>query len=195
MTDQPYGLDLFHKITDVHFGGQWFFVWGPSSAPGHTSGSFEIDFPDQSGGTPGLIPRLSGPPAVFAPYLPIVAGAIKSSDLTQGLKTNAGAKVTAFGYKQYINVDAALLFFRLGSGFPSSPFRVRTTVSSIGTASNYFVSVGTLQKNFIKAGTVISFDPFDPGPPVLSSARGSFTTAGPRDFLVNPSTLKVTGPF
>lgn len=196
MTDKPYGLDFFHKITDVHFGGQWFFVgYGAPFGTSASHNAMEIDFPDQAGGTPGFIPTIdTGPPAVvFAPYVasfPPGGYVVKASDLVQQLQTNAGAKVTAFAFR----TDGAfplVMLFKLDHKFPSTPFRTRFRIN--GSPISVSVSVGTVKRNWMKAGNVIkTFSPFASGT-IPTESRVDTVVSTPHDFLINPTTLKVTG--
>jgi hypothetical protein len=196
VTDQPYGLDLFHKITDIHFGGgQWFGVCGPRAPLVGSSDtlSFTIDFPDQAAGTPGFIPVTSETShgVTFAPYVVRVSGGytVKKSDLTHTVRTNAGSLITTFALGGVDSSNAVLMLFRMDK-FPKSPFRVRLRTPGLTAGKLQNIAVFTVTKNTMKAGLhfVNSFDI-----PQASQIYEDVLSAGPFDFTISPTTLAVTG--
>lgn len=193
MVDAPYQLDPFTVVTKINFGGQWFGVFnGPVF--GGVNAAFEIDFPQQAGGTPGFIPLQQTIPTIkFDPHLyPIVGSTpyvVKASDLTKSLITNAGGKVTGWGIAPTDDgAGTALMFFKLDSHFPGVPFRVRLRNTGAGVFNGL---VFTLQRNWLKAGRpVIGTENLQfAGTLTQNINPGSFL-----DYIVDPQALTVSAP-
>jgi hypothetical protein len=182
MTDKPYGLDFFHKITDVHFGNNWLNVSTSVPFAAGVTNTVKVDFPNQAGGTPGfnLIPA----PGSF----PSDPHTVTASDLSHRLITGAGAPVTGFGTKSGPNNSQ--VYLKLDKFFPTSVFGVRVSITRSGTVhSNTLIKIGTIKSSGMKAGLVTPIPLFSSQQALSLSGNGTF------NFSVNPSTLQVTGPF
>lgn len=204
------GMDHLEQITAISFPNDWFYVWGPSlegvfSAPVQ----YNITFPDQAGGTPGLTPIEfsvvgSVPVIHLAPYVTNTNSVsstitIKQSDINSKLITGAGAKLAGHVWGPIENAFAVIALFNFGS-FPSSRFRVRLGLSGDASAAGSFVTVGTIAKNTIKAGyhfvnieDIPTIDKKTGFIGVVPGVGGS----NPIDFTINPATKQVqtANPF
>jgi hypothetical protein len=189
--DNPYELDFFQEITDVHFGGQWFSIVASATVGDHGT-SLSFDFPGMAGGTPGFNLIQSGSPV--GPWYTLPLGGshtVTNSDLHKQLTTAAGAHMTGFGYVMRSEVQ---VFLQLTALLMAQPFRIRARCTT--SVSTPLAFVETIQKNALKAGIPVGSIVQPPtSPPIQSSKFKNFNRSGSADFIIDPATLQVTGPF
>lgn len=189
MTDSPYPLDFFDRITDVQWAaGDWLYVLMNTDDPDQAHETGEIDFPDVSGGTPGF--HVDN--ALNFPRMPYT---ISQPNLTAQFRALAGAKLTGFAVCG--KTSATWYFFKCG-GLLRPQFEVRVTGNVPDHDTGFITIVGLAPKGGFTAGAQING--FDGGLPIdnnnpLGSAAGSFNSGSSSlTFFVDTKARSVTGP-
>lgn len=191
MTDNPYALDPFSQVTDVHWGtGDWFVAYASfgGSIGGLDSVATSVSFPGEAGGTPGLplisFGQIPPPLARAEPYV------LLAKDLTAKLRTAAGKTLNGFPVLPGGTTSAAY-FVNLNSFFPQTPFEVDILVQGGDGTSTLHVEVWTHAAKDIKAGVSIGFE--TPTPAHSAVQFGTFGhIAGTYRFSVDPKSLGVS---
>ena len=189
-----YELDFLQRIVDVHFGGLWVSVgWTGNAAPLAHPGNCEVDFPDQSGGTPGFIlPEVedgAGPPAGFTP----IPFTITKKDFEEG-RTNAGLPMPNFGAWNSGHGGNFQLFlgdqirFFDASRLPQK-FHVKMTASG-GTGGDAIIAL--VKPGSMKVGLLTDNLVFVAG--LLLTIGGAAPQPKSVTWLVDQTALAVKGP-
>ena len=195
---QPdYESDFLSTITGVGWASGGFQVQMSQSSNGSITTLMQVDFPDSSGGTPGLIlfngVQQGFGPSGAAPYLHGVpnGGAPQDRWVQERLTANAGLALRGFG--TYADFDfggiQTVLNLKM-AGMPASPFRLRLTLTTIFavSAGALAIAIQTSKKGIIKSGI---------NPPVISVVNYDFPagSGGTVDFQIDPATMICTGPL
>lgn len=158
----PLSFDFLEQITDCHWGGgPWFCMAIQCSS--NPAINVSLDFPNQSGGTPGFAIISGGQPpggfvaAPFSVNFPTLAGGqppVKAAYLTQKLKMGAGgASPNGWGTQNtQFGISTAMVFMQAGTGIIGSkkfPMNVRIAVPPFVTVPIFGSFV---PKNSMKVG-------------------------------------------
>lgn len=198
MTDKPYGLDLFHKITDVHFAsGNWLWVETFGAVNSFFPVTMQTDFTDQAGGTPGIktYDGLTPTPAMhIIPFAQLPFGHLLPQLLKATIRTGAGSTLDGFGVSgdpAEFPVPDTSIYIRLDNKMPATTFGIKVTIQfqfDRGPSTAQDMVVKTLKAT---KGTT--------DPSKMDVASFKFASAphlgAVRSFRINPHTLEVTGPF
>lgn len=189
--------DLFTRVKSINFGsGNWLFismgVHSPSALP--PSFSLEADFVGEAGGTPGFVTDASGVsnPTYSFPESSGGTHTLVKSDLTAILRTSAGADFggISIGYQPGATGDPVDGMFLVRLNHFSAPFRVRLRKSISPTFfANAGIEISTISEKTIKAGQKV--------PDGLTFVATASTPVSPAvtDFIIDPTTLSITGPL
>lgn len=193
MTDNPYGLDFFQKVTDCQWGTRWI----QAAAQYLAGGAFEnvnmaLSFPGIAGGTPGFPLMTNG----VLPALTSIFQPVTPAELTATVTTGGGRKLTGFARSfpatpPPVKPGGAVFYFiRLDDRLPTvGSLRFRITLT--GVVSGSWNIIGATIKD-IKAGIPAgNFDPVSSLNVTGSTSHGD-TPPAATDFSVNLETLEVT---
>lgn len=191
MADNPYALDFFQQITDCHFGGgNWLYVTMDANSPSFVPDYImRCDFIGSSGGSPGLLSNNGSVTGAINADFPYI---ITAADLQRKFITGAGLEVPGFGVSRYfpgINNPTSTVFFIRMDKFQEQ-FRVRL-IRDIDPSyySNVGVSIATVDAKKLKAGMAIPTDI-----EIVAGFAGMGLSASV-DYIVNRSTMSITGPL
>lgn len=188
-----YAGGFLETIVGVGWASGWIGIEFAQNINGSISSTFQVDFPDSAGGTPGLIPFNGvqpgfGPSGAASYVKSPLGGPYQASWLAGVLTTNAGQSFTGFATYDPtpFNTIRCNLFLRLNGQMPGSTFRLRITgvVATIG--GDFSTAVHSMRS--IKVGNT--------GFPTQVDVQTAedIATGTTLEFTVNPVTLEVTGP-
>lgn len=187
--------DFLQWPTEVGWGARgWVAIQLVQPINGSISTTFQIDFPDSAGGTPGLIPFNGvqpgfGPSGAAAYVRTPITGPYQASWIGGTLTTNGGQSFTGFAAHDPtpFNTIHVNTFLKLNGQLPGSTFRLRITgiVATIGGHWDVVVLTGRQ----LKVG-----DTGLPSPVVSTRTSNDNPTGATLEFTVDPFTLEVTGP-
>lgn len=180
-----YKEDFLETITGISFPGKkWLFVSQLGKVNAFAVNIFTIDFPDQAGGTPGLVPfNGTGVGNGQASYLTPGPPFVPTPALERGvLRTNAGAQLHGYGWydARPFQTPFTRVAIKIDGLMPKSTFRVSVTTSVPpdpgGVNSSIIVT------------TV--------GPRGQVDEKSSDQQIGvPHVFRINPTSLAIEGPI
>ena len=197
---QPdYESDFLSTITGVGWASGGFQIQLNQSVNGSIDTLFRVDFPDSSGGTPGLIlfngVQIGFGPSGAAAYSHGVPNGGAPQDSWTRERLTAGGGLALLGFATHADFPFGTIQSVLNlktAGMPADPYRLRITnqVSGSVFGTSLTISIATSRKGIIKSGLqspVIDTLNFDFGAPL--------TSGGTEDFQIDPVTLLITGPL
>lgn len=191
MTDKPYKLDFLQEIVDCHWGGNWLFVQMGAVSPAFLP-PFQLrcDFIGSAGGTPGLLSddgAVSGAVVFpnFAPDQPLTKATINRKLITGG-----GLELKGVCYNYHNNGQnnptTACFLVQLSRFQTVSRIRLSRAGDPF-SFSNFGITIGTVDDKEVKPGATL------PGVPLSDQAVMGLDAS--EDYLINSSTLEITGPL